>query len=241
MSKKILSLLIFSLLLLTNCKINTPGGITVWGSKKLISVKLNHIDFNEIVVTDKFTVNITQGDNYNITVKLNENLKDYLRIEKLRTVLKIAMVPNKFYKKATLELDITLPSLVLLDIKGMSNVKMNNFISQYDMELDISEASSLEGKISANYFDIEIIGGSSINLSGSGNNLKLIGSGASKIEMANFIVPVANIALSGISYANLNVTNIINASLSNSAVVSYSGGAQKGNVSMLDESKMIKK
>ena len=221
-------------------KVNTPGGIVVWGSKEIKTKNLDLEFFNEIIVGDKFHVNIKQGENYSINVKTNENLQNFLLIEKKWTVLRIKMKPNHFYKDAILEIDMTIPDLIYLNINGMSKVKINDFFNKQNMKVELSEDSFFEGNLNVNHLELKV-SASSVDLSGKVNFLKTEATLTSKLEMSKLFVNKANILLNVESEGDFYITDLLNAGLQNKSVLRYTGGAKEGNIIKDDFSQIIKK
>ena len=238
---KKLFLLTIILLTLSNCmKVNTPGGIVIWGSKETANVNLNHQNFNEIIVSDKFQVNIKQGDNYSVKVKTNANLKDFLAVEKKYSVLLVKMKPNHFYKDAILEIEITVPDLIYLDVNGMSNATLNNFTSKNEIRIEISESSKLQGQLQAINLNLIAKNGGDVELTGDASFMNLEGLLSAKLKMLNFKVNMANIYLSVGSMGEFNLTDRFVAELRGKSEMRYSGNATEEKVVKDETSKLIK-
>lgn len=239
--KKLLVLFLISIVFASSCvKINTPGGIVVWGSKELTTQSLDFQQFNEIIISDKIQVTIRQGADYSIKVKTNQNLQDFIAIEKKWTVLSVKMKPNHFYKDAVLEVEVTMSELEHLDINGMSNAILEDFTISDILKIEITEAGKLEGKLQAENLEMVVKNGSSAELTGSTNYLKIEGVIGAKIGMANLSANRANIYLSVGSEAEFLINDTFNAGLKNGSIMTYSGNGKEGKIFKDDSSQLIK-
>ena len=237
---KIFLLLIVILFNYACLKINTPGGIVVWGSPEISTITLDNINFNEIVVADKFNVTIQQGDQYSIVVRVNQNLKNFLNVEQKYTVLDVQMKPNHFYKDAVLEADITLPNLIYLDVNGISKVSVNEFIPKQDIRIDVTEGSTLLANLRAKGLFLSVKNSSEVEFSGSAIYLKAEGINASTLNMLDIAAQRANIYLSVGSDGIFNIRDRFVAELRASATMQYTGDGTAEKV-VKDDSSTLEK
>ena len=236
-------LILLSIILITisNCvKVNTPGGIVIWGSEETSSVNLPFKNFNEIIVSDKFHVKIKQGENYSVKIKSNANMKDFLAVEKKYTVLLVKMKPNHFYKDAILEVEITMPDLVYLDVNGMSNATFENFSNLGEMKIEVSEASKINGQLKINRLDLIGKNGGDVELSGSTSFLKLEGMLSANFGLTKFKAGKANIYLSINSKGEFNITDRFVAELRGGSTMRYTGGGTEEKVVKDKSSRIVK-
>jgi len=236
-------LLLLSILLITfsNCaKVNTSGGIVIWGSEETTTIDLPHKNFNEIIVSDKFNVTIKQGDDYSVKVKTNVNLKDFLAVEKKYSVLLVKMKPNHFYKDAVLEAEITVPDLIYLDVNGLSKAEFEDFSPKMDIKIEVSEVSQIEGKLNASNLHLIAKNGGVVELTGSTSYMKLEGSLSARLNLSNFQTAKANIYLSVGSEGEFNLTERFVAELRADSQMRYKGEATEEKVVKDESSKLVK-
>lgn len=239
--KKINLIAISLIFLLNSCvKVNTPGGIVVWGSKEVITKNLDFEHFNELIVSDKFQVTIRQGEKYSVKAKINKNLVEFLDIQKKWTLLSLKMKPNHFYKDAVLEIELTMPELEYMDIKGMSLVNIEKFNINAAI-FEISAASELTGNLSANRLEMIVKNGSKANLTGNTQYLKMEGVISAKINLSQFATNSANIYLSVGSEGQFKIDDVFNAAVKNGSTLTYSGTGSEGKVIKDNTSKVVKR
>ena len=82
-----------SFILITGFSYNSLAGIK--GSSTIVESNFEIADFNGLDVSHAISVQIIQADEYKVVVKHNDNLKDYLVIEKSGSVLKLGLQREK--------------------------------------------------------------------------------------------------------------------------------------------------
>ncbi len=169
--------------------------------------------FSTISMSGLWDVNIEQGDHYNVAIHGSERQKAHYRISQINGKLIIdydARLENSFwknnlFKRDKVDIDITLPSLEALDLKGAGKVRFGNF-DENDVSIDITGAIQVDGKLEATNLEVDITGASSLELSGSGVFLDASINGASRLEAygyeADRVVVEAHGASSAKVYAN---------------------------------------
>jgi hypothetical protein len=97
---------------------------------------------------------------------------------------------------------------------------------------EISGGSEVSGYLKATSSDIDLSGASSINLSGSGGDIRLEASGSSDLDMANFTVNDAEIEFGGASDGSLEINGRLDVDLSGSSTLEYGGNPMLGNIEL---------
>lgn len=95
----------------------------------------------------------------------------------------------------------------------------------------MSGASNLNGEMDTGDVQFVIDGTSSLNLSGSGNNMLADIYGASNINLSGFHVNNVTIFMSSASNATIKLDGILNASLSGASKLVYKGNPSLGTIS----------
>jgi len=188
-------------------------------------------DFDSVDVSASFEVQIQQADEYQVILRVDDNLEEYLQVEKAGNTLKIGLKPNlSIQGSATLEAKIMMPELVGIDLSGASNANISGFSSSQNLVLDLSGSSSLKGDIEVGDASMDISGSSDIYLSGTGGNLILDASGSSEVDLSEFQVKDANLDVSGASSVTVNPGGILNVIASGASEVFYLGDPTFGRV-----------
>ena len=125
---------------------------------------------------------------------------------------------------------ISLPLLKELRISGATFVGVSGFNSSEPFRLETSGASELTGDITAGSVDFDISGAADVSLTGAASEAIIKVSGASKMDLGDFIVDHAAIKLSGASNMSANVTGKLDARLSGTTNFSWTGDPVMGDI-----------
>ena len=247
MKKKLLAALLIGVLIgvgmLAGCKtvpIDVEEGL-------LTTETYDFTDFTGVEVGHAFELEVTPSDNYSITITAREKTLDNITVSRDGDLLKIELDSWWLTWHTTPKVTITMPSLQRLDLSGAAQGEARGFRSTSDFEVelsgasnldldmgagafraDISGASSLSGHLEATSSDIELSGASDASLTGSGGDLVIDGSGASRYNLAGYAVNDASVELSGASSAELTVNGRMDVHLSGASKLEYFGDPTLG-------------
>jgi hypothetical protein len=220
-------------------------------SGNMVTRDFDFTGFTRIKVGNAFKVDIARSDNYSITVIIDANTAEGLKVIKNGDTLEIGREPFwKFWGvRNRTQVTITMPELRGLDLSGASEGNIRGFKSSRDFTLDVSGASNLDidmetlgfygvisgasglsGYLKSGLCDVEISGASHVTLSGSGSDIKLDVSGASQAHLEDYTVVNADVELSGAGQASMNISGKLNADLSGASHLEYGGKPTLGTI-----------
>lgn len=202
----------------------------VTGSGNVVTREFDFSDFDEVDIGHAFQGTITQGDDYRVVVRIDDNLEDSLRAEQQGGRLSIGLEQLTTATNATLEYEITMPSLAALNASGASQAQLAGFSSGDAFSADASGASRIEGDVASGDLTANASGASTIALTGSGGNVRADASGASTIDLAAFTTADANVTASGASNVTVNTSGRLDADTSGASNVHYLGQPTLGNI-----------
>ncbi|MFA5308181.1 MAG: head GIN domain-containing protein [Dehalococcoidales bacterium] len=206
-------------------------------------------DFTGVEVGNAFELEVVRADTYSVNITAGENIMDRIRIAETGGVLKITLDGWSFswWWLNNPKVTITMPVLKSLNLSGASQGTATGFKSAEDFMLKLSGASNLDMDMETGYFtseisgassvggrltaagcDIDLSGASDINVTGSGGDIKIHGSGASHAELFYFTVNNADAELSGASSAHLEVKGRLDVDLSGASTLEYLGNPTLG-------------
>ena len=230
--------------------VSPGGGPTVIGSGNLQTLEMDFSDFTDIEVGYTFDVDISRADSYLVQIHVDDNLLDYLDVNKSGNTLHIGLKPNQSYANITSEATINLPDLHRLSLSGASKAYVGDFSFSHSMDFDLSGASHMDissmetgdthfelsgashasGSIEMADGRFNLSGASSVDLEGSGDDVSIEASGASRVELADLPVTDATVNLSGASRATINSSGRLDCDLSGASTLSYIGNPTIGNI-----------
>lgn len=229
-----------------------PGvGPTVNGSGKLAAWDFDFRDFTKIEAGYAFDVDVVEADSYFVRITIDDNLYEYIDINKQGDTLHIGLKPNYIYMNITRKATINLPDSEKLGLSGASKAKVDRFSSSHAVDFDLSGASNADiSSMKAGNTNIELSGASkasgsiemadgrfslsgasSLELEGSANDVDIEASGASHVRLSDFSVVDADINLSGASGVTINASGRLDGNLSGGSKLNYIGNPTLGSIS----------
>lgn len=206
--------------------------LSVSAFAETVTKEYNYKDFKAVDVGAGMRLTVTQSDTYSIKVKADDDdIKD-LVVKKSGDELSFSFKRSGWFswsRHGRVEIEITMPALRALDLSGgaMSKIKMD--IGSKSFTADISGGAGLSGNLVCGkaYFDLS--GGAGVNLSGSGADLKMEGSGGANFRLKDFSVKNVDADLSGGTYATINMNGTLNTDQSGGSRIIYYGNVTLGN------------
>lgn len=230
-------------------------GENVTGSGNLTTLSYDFRDFTQIEAHSGFQLEVTMSNAFSIEITADDNIHEYIVVEKSGDTLGIRLRGTCFYHSVTLRAEITMPNLYRMELTGGSRADITGFSSSHDFDADLSGGSHLNGDIiaadvefelsggsqvngdiTAGNADFELSGGSQVNLEGSGEDLIIAGSGGSQLDLEDFPINDASISLSGGSRAIINISGTLDADLSGGSRIFYIGTPTLGDTEFSGDS-----
>jgi hypothetical protein len=230
-----------------------PGCDKVGTSGEVVTENKDFTGFTSLDIGSAFDVDISRSDTYSVTISADESLFDYIDVTQTGTELKIYLSPRHIFTdftlgKRVLKAEITMPSLVSLEISGASKGKVTGFNSSSSMDLtvsgattlslvsigtgslrgEVSGASKVSGNLTASNADFVVSGASTLELSGSSASIILEVSGASRADLEEFQVDDADASVSGASEATVFVEQDLDVEVSGASRFYFVGNPVLG-------------
>jgi len=240
----ILLIIMSTLAVMTGCNVIT-------GSGKIQTWDMPYSDFTKIEVGWAFDVEVTRSDSYQVRITIDENLYDYLRVNKQGDTLHIGLKQNYVYTNLTQQAVVTLPDLHRLELSGASKAVVSGFSTSHDVDFELSGASRMDlenleaidsdfnlsgasevtGSLNIADGRFDLSGASSLELEGSADDISIEASGASDVKLSNLSAFNAEVELSGASDAAINASGRLDVDLSGASELKYVGSPTLGSIS----------
>jgi hypothetical protein len=215
--------------------------------------------FTRVEVSSTFDAEIVRGDIFSITVTTNQNIFDYLALERDSDTLKIKLKAGS-YTVASLKARVTMPDLTSLNVSGASEATANGFSSSHNLDLmasgasrieltdikcanadiEVSGASRVTGSLESGDAKVDISGASTIDVSGRGGKLDLTASGASHASFDDFTTADTRVNFSGASSGNVKTSGKLDVQLSGASSLKYFGNPTLGDINVTGASSISK-
>ncbi|UCB42370.1 MAG: DUF2807 domain-containing protein [Dehalococcoidales bacterium] len=228
------------------------------GKRKMIAREMDFSDFTNIEVSSCFKVSITRADSYSVNVAANEKLFDCINVSKSGSTLKMSIKPlplparpNLLSPRPDLRAEITMPELHKLRLGSAATCIVSGFNSNDGLDLnvtgnsaldidieagktkvEISGASRLRGKMKLADTEFTLSGASRAELNGSAKNVVLNAWGASRLDLADFVLNDTGVNLKGASEATIKVNGRMDLDLSGGSRLYYNGSPTMGKINV---------
>lgn len=202
--------LTIGLALTLSCNVINVGGIQ--GSGNIKNETRNTSGFKKIKAGGAVNLEISVQKDFSVEVETDDNLLEYVKTETDGDTL-IISTKDRISPKTKINVKISLPELVDLNISGASSVAAVN--------------------VKTDSLKLEAVGASKIKIDGEVKSLEADATGASGIDAENLKTENAQINANGASNITVSPTNELDAAASGASRVTYTGEPQniKQNVS----------
>ena len=226
---RILILSFVTMLVLTGCSALAPVNVFE-GSGRPVTQSFAFADFDSLEIGNAFQAEITAADDYLVEVTVDDNLVEHLQVEQQGKTVKIGLKPMTTAHNAEMRVRITLPALVSLDASSATSADLTGFNSDKQTRLNASGASNVRGDMETGDLTVDVSGGSTLALSGSGQKLRATASGASTADLSDFAVNDASVEANGASRIEVNAAGTLDAKASGASTVHYAGNPTLGRI-----------
>jgi len=186
--------------------------------------------FHGIRVSNAFDVYISQGNEDAVAISASTAEYREKIITKVENGILIIRFDDdkKFWKgwnsdKHKLKAYISIKKIDKLSVSGACNVYFEEGLSAEGLDVDLSGASDIKGKIEAKTLKVEISGASSATISGNAATLDVVASGASDFKGYDLVTNFCDAKASGASSVNITVNKELNANASGASSVRFKG------------------
>lgn len=223
----------------TSCTIhidNDSSGETIKGNGNVVTRNYEVTDFNEISAALPATINFTVGDVYTCTVRVDENLFDYLEIKVKDGDLQLGR--PKAHKNVNLKanefvIDITAPSVDEVSLAGSGDINFLSPLNEQNLQVSVAGSGNVVFKEEANidHLELSVAGSGDIYLEkGTIRKFEADIAGSGKIVSYAEVQDLdADVAGSGDITAKVN--GVLDYSIAGSGDIKYYGDAEvKGRV-----------
>lgn len=189
-------------------------------------------DFNSIELRGIFDAKIQQGEEFEVNMHRSDDNKRHYKIfvEGETLIVEYDNDNDSFWTRtfpsdAKIRLNITMPTLRDLDVKGAGEVSLRGF-NEDDVKIKLIGAVTADAQLSARNLDISATGASTLDLRGEGDFLEADIVGASGLRAYGYEVERAVIEAHGASSAKVNVTETLEITKGVASTVSHRGSPQ---------------
>ena len=135
------------------------------GEGAVVSKSFDLKDFDQIVINGHADVSFTQSDAYEVTVRTQENILEWLDYKVEGTTLVIEAKDKREIRAEEYDLVIQAPALKKLVVNGASDFNVGSLRSEEDLDIEINGAGDLDfDRIQCSSLTLEVNGAADANL-----------------------------------------------------------------------------
>jgi len=210
--------LIGVVILLSGC----IGGVR--GSGSMVSRDFEVDDFSALDIGGSYHVTWRQGDSVSVTVEMQENLFDYLRVSVRGDTLNIDSTRSFNTSSSNRpRVYIYTPYIEMVNFSGAVSADSWDTIYGESFSLNGSGAVEVNMTLEVETLDIDLSGAGDITLAGSADTVDINASGAADITADNLQTSEVSIDLSGAGSVDIAVSDYLSVDLSGAGRVRYTG------------------
>lgn len=194
---------------LISCSISvdgeTFGGKTINGNGNIVSQDIEVSGFHEISTSLPATVNFNVSDSYSCTVRVDENIMEYLdiKVDDHELILKKKEQHKNINLRATeFVIEVSAPNLDDINMAGSGTFNVFSPLDVKDMEINLAGSGDviLMQRVKANEIELNVAGSGNIKcveLIADELDANVAGSGDLMVQSGNVLKAEVNVAGSG--------------------------------------------
>jgi hypothetical protein len=189
--------------------------------------------FNAVELGGSFDVYLTQGATESVKVEAPSNVIDHIITEVSNGVLKIYNKnENNFHwgdlfgNHRKIVIYVTAREVNSVSVSGSGDMFFRDGIHSNSLKLRVSGSGDMVGKVDAKSLETSVSGSGDVKISGHADNSTVSVVGSGDFEGRNLITANTAVRVSGSGDASISASNRVDASVSGSGDIRYTGGAK---------------
>lgn len=199
---------------------------------KAITIEDRHLNgFNAIELSASYDVYITQGAAESVKVEASAKDQEHIITEVRGGVLSIHEKSHHSFswnwggKKRVVY--VVAKDINSITVNGSGDVFFKSGLSTNTMKIKVSGSGDVTGKLNARVLDAAISGSGDVHLSGRADESNVRVSGSGDFSGHDLLTNNTNVRVMGSGDATVNASNRIDAGVSGSGDIRYTGGAKQ--------------
>lgn len=194
----------------------------VEGSGSGVSQQRNVVSFNSITLDTEATVTVAEGENQSLEITAQENILPIITTEVSNGTLTVAET-ECFSTTVGVTLDATVPALQKIAVESSGHVNGSG-LSNPVMNISVSASGGINlSDITVTTANVHVSSSGSVELTGTASTLNIGLSASGDVTADNCTAETCTVNVSGSGNVRVNVTGNLNATISSSGNIYYSG------------------
>ena len=209
----------------------TTTGHAQWekvkGNGKIVTEKRTTAEYDEISVSGFFDVVLVSGKEGDISVKGDENILPYVKVEVKDNVLNISTKNNvNINTKTDIILTVPFEKISAVSLSGSGDIKTKNTIVATNFKTKLSGSGDLNLDVKTTDFEANLSGSGDVVLTGNTDSFTSKISGSGDLDAVNLVAKKANVTISGSGDMKVNCSENLYARVSGSGDIAYKGNPE---------------
>jgi hypothetical protein len=224
--KKSIQLLVCSVFFLSTVANAQWSKERIKGNGKVVTNTRSTATYDDIKVMGSFDVDLVAGKEGTITVKSEENLQQYIKVEVEGNVLKIYTEKNKNISSSmgkNIQLTIPFEKISSVTLSGSGDVRSKSTIKSDSFSAKLSGSGNLNLDVDATSFNLAVSGSGDVVLKGSTETFTTKLSGSGDIDSDTLKAKNVDITISGSGDSKVFCSENLKARVSGSGDIQYKG------------------
>lgn len=222
-SKKLMiTLIIFTLGILTSCSIFIKDGIT--GNGQIVTKEITVDSFNELEVDGVFNIVFRQGKKEAVTIEADENIAKLIQVKNSNNTLIVDYKDRVSIKESTkLNVYITVTNITRIDLNIVGDVVTEGILNQDYVNIINNGVGDVDLNINCKSLIVNNSSVGNFRISGQSNKLNLSNSGVGDLLAKKFISNTVVVSNSGVGDIDVYAHNNIDVTANGVGNVNYYG------------------
>ena len=194
------------------------------GNGNVVTESRTTTDYDKISVGGSFEVTLVAGEEGNLNVQIEDNLKEYLITEVEKGTLKIKWKKGiNIYTKKGVKITVPFKDIESVSLAGSGNITSEDTINADDLSIAIAGSGDINLDVNAGDINSRIAGSGNIIVNGSGKNLECRIAGSGDFKGYDLNVENVDTRIAGSGNVQTSVNSTLTARISGSGNVHYKG------------------
>ncbi|AOW19211.1 head GIN domain-containing protein [Urechidicola croceus] len=214
----------------------------VKGNGNVVTIERTTTDYQKIAVGGFFNVTLVAGNEGNLTIEIEENLKDYLITEVKDGKLKINWKKGiNVQTRKGVKITVPFEDIEGVALAGSGEIKNTSTINTSNLELKIAGSGDLKLDVNTEQITSKIAGSGNMKIYGSTNDLECKIAGSGDFEGYDLIVNNAMAQIAGSGTIKATVNGTLSAKISGSGDFYYKGNPKTENIKVSGSGSVTKR
>lgn len=223
---------LFCLSLLIGFTASAQWGKKIRGNGEMVTEERQLGPYDEVSVSGWFDVELTEGNEGDLTLYGEENLLEYLETEvkggklTIKTRLGYRLQPSS-WKSGGIKITVPVEDINALSMSGSGDIRGKTRLRAEHMELGMSGSGDMQLSVDAGSMEVTLSGSGDIELQGTCGTLEVRVSGSGDVSAYGLEAREVDAMVSGSADIQVMATESLKARVSGSGDITYRGNPGK--------------